>query len=183
MSVTVAPTMPVAVAKIAQVASVASASDAGTGPAASCKRAEQTIENIGALDDVAHEDEQRDRDQHVVRHHRIGALDEQLEDQIAHREVAEEHAERHQREGDGKAEHDEDDEQAEHDHAQLGIADAEHQIDPLRWPISSSLVTCSNLRSPSGRGRASSRPCRRCPTARRRRRAAGPRPPPWSPLT
>ena len=36
ISVTQAPTMPVAVAKIAQVTSVAIASEAGTGPAASC---------------------------------------------------------------------------------------------------------------------------------------------------
>ena len=36
ISVTTAPTMPVAVAKIAQVASVAIASAAGIGPAASC---------------------------------------------------------------------------------------------------------------------------------------------------
>ena len=105
------------------------------------QRAEQPVENVGALDDVAHEDEQRDRDQHVVRHHRIGALDEQIEHQIAHRVVAEEHAERHQRERDRESEHDEDDEQREHQHAELGIAEAEHQIAPLRCPISSSSLT------------------------------------------
>jgi hypothetical protein len=55
--VTQAPTMPVAVANMAQVAMVASASDAGTGPAAAAGL-EQAIENAGALDDVAHEDEQ-----------------------------------------------------------------------------------------------------------------------------
>ena len=107
------------------------------------QRAEQPVEDVGALDDVAHEHEQRDRDQHVVRHHRVGALDEQVEDEIAHRPVAEEHAQRHQRERDRKSEHDEDDEQAEHDHAQLGIADAEHQMSPLRTPISSSSLTTS----------------------------------------
>ena len=105
------------------------------------QRTEQAVEDVGALDDVAHEDEQRNRDQHVVRHHRIGALDEQVEDEVAHREVAEEHAERHQRERDREAEHDENDEHPEHDHAQLGIADTEHQISPLRSPISSSSFT------------------------------------------
>src|SRR5262245_46637864 len=100
-------------------------------PGGKLQRTEQTVENVGALDEVAHEHEQRDRDQHVVRHHRVGALHQQLEDQVAHREVAEEDAKRHQGEGDGKAEHDEDDEQGEHQHAQLGIGKAEHQAAPL----------------------------------------------------
>ena len=126
--------MPVAVAKIAQVASVASASDARHRSGGELQRAEQPVEDVGALDDVAHEHEQRDRDQHVVRHHRIGALDEQVEDQVAHREVAEEHAERHQRERDREPEHDEDDEQGEHQHAEFGIPDPEHQMSPFRMP-------------------------------------------------
>ena len=103
--------------------------------------AEQPVEDVGALDDVAHEDEQRDRDQHVVRHHRVGALDEQIENVVAHREVAEEHAERHQRERDRKTEHDEDDEQGEHQNAKFGIPQPEHQMSPFRTPISSSSLT------------------------------------------
>ena len=45
-------------------------------------------------------------------HHRIGALDEQVEDAFAHAEVAEEQAQRHQREGDREAQHHEEQEQA-----------------------------------------------------------------------
>ena len=39
--------------------------------------AEQPVEDIGALDDIAHEDEQRHGDQDIVGHHRPGALDQQ----------------------------------------------------------------------------------------------------------
>src|SRR6266511_1585822 len=70
-------------------------------------------------------------------------MDEQVEDEISHRPVAEEHAERHQRERDRESEHDENDEHPEHDHAQLGISDTEHQIDPFRTPISSSSLPTS----------------------------------------
>jgi len=41
---------------------------------------EQAIDQGGPLDEVAHEHEQRDRDQHVVRHDREGALHHQVED-------------------------------------------------------------------------------------------------------
>src|SRR5947209_301579 len=67
-----------------------------------------------------------------------------MKDEIAHREVAEEHAERHQRECDWEPEHDEDHEHEEHDHAKFGVADTEHQIDPFRCPTSSSFVTVSS---------------------------------------
>src|SRR5262249_1591685 len=77
------------------------------------------------------------------------------------REVAEEHAERHQGEGDGKAEHDEDDEQGEHQHAQLGIAQAKHQALPFgisgwTWPSAFCCSACSRMTFSS-----SSTSCRR----------------------
>src|SRR6266496_3654510 len=81
----------------------------------------QSIEDIRSLDHVAHEQEQRHRDQHVVRHDAEGALDEELEDVVAHRVVAEEHGERDQCEGDRKAQKDRDDEHAHHQDADLGI--------------------------------------------------------------
>jgi hypothetical protein len=34
---------------------------------------EQLLDQVGAFDQVAHEDEQRDRDEHVVAHHLEGA--------------------------------------------------------------------------------------------------------------
>ena len=78
ISVTTAPMMPVAVAKIAQVISVATASDPGMRAEARC-RPLNTVDQVGALDQVAHEDEERNRDRHVDRHHPIGALDKQVE--------------------------------------------------------------------------------------------------------
>jgi hypothetical protein len=39
--------------------------------------AEQLVDQVGALDQVAHEDEQRDRDEHVVAHDLEGALHHQ----------------------------------------------------------------------------------------------------------
>src|SRR5262249_299413 len=64
---------------------------------------------------------------------------------IAHREVAEEDAERHQGEGDREAEHDEDDKECEHQHAELRIAQAEHQMSPLRSPASSARVISASF--------------------------------------
>ena len=74
------------------------------------QRIKQPVENIRALDHVAHEKEQRHRGQHVVRHHVIGIGDEQIEDTRAHRVVAEEHTHRHQREGDRETQQDDADE-------------------------------------------------------------------------
>ena len=105
------------------------------------KRAEQSVEHIRPLDDVAHEDEERDRDQHIIRHHRIGALDDECEDRIPHRGIAEEDAKRHQGEGDGKAQHDEDDEQDEHEHAEFRVGERDHQL----WP-GASACACSRIR-------------------------------------
>ena len=74
---------------------------------------EQPVENVGALDDVAHEHEQRHRDQHLVGHDRVGALHEKVEDDVAHAEVAEAEPQRHQGEGDRKAQGDSEDEAAQ----------------------------------------------------------------------
>ena len=82
---------------------------------------EQPVEDIGSLDHVPHEQEQRHGDQHVVGHDAEGPLDEQLEDVVAHRVVAEEHAQRDQCERDRETEKDREDEEAEHQHADLGI--------------------------------------------------------------
>ena len=75
--------MPVAVAKSAQVTSAATASDPGSPREAICSDLEQAVHDVRALDDVAHEQEQRDRRQRVVRHDRIGPVDEQVEDAVA----------------------------------------------------------------------------------------------------
>ncbi len=77
---TTAPTIPVAVAKMAQVTMVATASDAGNARGGEVQAAEQLVDELRALDQVAHEQEQRDRDQHVVRHHAVGPLDEEVQD-------------------------------------------------------------------------------------------------------
>ncbi len=67
---------------------------------------EQLLDQVRALDQVAHEHEQRDRDQHVVRHHRVRALHHEVE-RLLHRqcralaavgEPREDHAHAHQRE-------------------------------------------------------------------------------------
>src|SRR4029078_1587980 len=75
----------------------------------------------------------------------IRTLHQELEDEIAHREIAEEHAERHQRERNRKSEHDEDDEQGEHQHAKFGIAQAEHQMSPLPTPAASAAVASASF--------------------------------------
>jgi hypothetical protein len=95
---------------------------------------EQAVDQRGALDQVTHEHEQRDRDQHVVRHDRIRALHHEVEDlpvgergiDAAISEPAEEHAHAHQRERGREAQHDADHDQREHQEAQMAIGH-------LRW--------------------------------------------------
>ena len=97
------------------------------------QRMEQPVENVGALDHIAHEQEQRHRGQHVARRDLEGLLHQQredavLEDLLSRRVVgvvAERHAHRHQRERDGKAQHDDEDEQPQHQHADLRIGHAQ----------------------------------------------------------
>ena len=68
--------------------------------------AEQAVDQLRPLDEVAHEEEERNRDQHVVRHHAVGALHEEIE-RLRDGELGidgvvgvpgEEHAHAHQRE-------------------------------------------------------------------------------------
>ncbi len=82
ISVTTAPTMPVAVANSAQVASVATASEPGNVLQRDLQAPEQVVEDVGALDQVAHQQEQRDRHQRVVVEHREGVLRQQVEDAV-----------------------------------------------------------------------------------------------------
>src|SRR3972149_6756611 len=92
---------------------------------------EQPVDERRALDEITHKQEQRDRDQHVVRHHAVGALHHDIEDLLAgdrrvHAAVgepAEEHAQAHQRERGRKAEHDRHDDQREHQQAEVGVGD------------------------------------------------------------
>src|SRR3990170_3320159 len=92
---------------------------------------EQPVDQGRALDEITHEQEQRDRDQHVVRHHAIGALHHEIEDLLvcerrvhaAVGEPAEEHAQAHQRERGREAEHDRHHDQREHEQAEMAVAD------------------------------------------------------------
>src|SRR2546430_3822117 len=90
---------------------------------------EQAVDQLRPLDDIAHEQEQRHRNQHVVRHHAVGALHEEVEHlpargrriHAAVGEPGEEHAHPHEREGGGKAEHDAHADQREHHKAQMPV--------------------------------------------------------------
>ena len=119
--------MPVAVANSAQVIERCDRERSRHAPHRHLQRIKQPVENIRALDHVAHEQEQRHRGQHVVRHHVIGIGDEQVENARAHRVVAEEDAHRHEREGDREAQQNDDDEGGELDHPDFGIG--EHHRD------------------------------------------------------
>ncbi len=92
---------------------------------------EQPVDQRGALDQVTHEHEQRHGDQHVVRHHAIGALHHEIED-LLHRQIGvdaairqpgEEHAHAHEREGRGKPEHDGHHDQGQHDQPEVAVGD------------------------------------------------------------
>jgi len=106
--------------------------------------AEQPIDELRALDQVPHEQEQRHRDEHVVRHHAVGALHHQVE-HLGDRELridaavgepGEENAHAHQRERGREAEHDGDHDQREHqkpEHAEVGLAQVRvYQVAPRR---------------------------------------------------
>ena len=75
---------------------------------------EELVEDAGALDDVAHEQEQRDRHKDVVLHHEEDALHGEVEHQEAHPQEAEGDAKRHERERGREADHDRDDHEGEH---------------------------------------------------------------------
>ena len=131
INVTTAPTMPVAVANTAQVTMVATASEAGHVLHGELHRAKQLVDDVGALDDVAHEDEERNRDQHVVRHHAPGPLHHEVEDRVLENRLAglverieaEDHAQSHQRKGGGKAEHDRHHDEPQHQETDVAVRD------------------------------------------------------------
>jgi hypothetical protein len=103
---------------------------AGKKAQAHLQAVEQPVQDVGPLDDVAHEQEQRDRDQHIVVHHAEGVLREEVEDAVVPEVltggevgvIAEADAHRHQREGDREAQEDDADEQAQHQQGNGGIA-------------------------------------------------------------
>jgi hypothetical protein len=93
---------------------------------------EEAIDELRALDQIAHEHEQRHRDQHVVRHHPVGALHHQVE-HLLDREVrvdapvgdpGEEHAHAHQGERGRKAQHDRHHDHRQHDQAERALVGA-----------------------------------------------------------
>jgi len=51
-------------------------------PRRDVERVEEPGYDIGALDDIAHEQKQRHGGEHVIRHDRIGLIDEQIEDAV-----------------------------------------------------------------------------------------------------
>src|SRR5712691_4550084 len=90
---------------------------------------EQPVDQLRPLDQIAHEQEQRNRDQNIVRHHAIGPLHEKVKHlpvleragDAAIGEQGEEHAHPHERKGRGKAEHDADADQREHEEPQVPV--------------------------------------------------------------
>src|SRR5258708_29678978 len=90
---------------------------------------EQLVDQLRPLDEVAHEQEQRHRNQHVVRHHAVGALHEEVEHLPARScrihaavgEPGEQHAHSHEREGGGEPEHDAHADQREQHKAQMPV--------------------------------------------------------------
>ena len=90
---------------------------------------EQLFNQVGAFDQIAHEHEERNRDQHVIRHHREGALHHQIEC-LLHGQIGvatsvgnpgEEHAHPHQGEGGGEAQHDGHHNEGQHQQAQVAV--------------------------------------------------------------
>src|SRR5207237_812961 len=103
--------------------------------------------------DVAHEDEQRYRQQGVVGHHPVGALDDQVEGPVVvpvlaghpERDVPEDHAQAHQRERGGEAHHDGDHDEPEHGEAEGGIAHGLLCSTALRWRAASSIACAPSI--------------------------------------
>ena len=90
---------------------------------------EQLVNQVGPLNQVAHENKQRYCNQHIVGHHRIGALHHQVKN-LPHRNIgvdaavrqpAKKHAHAHQGEGRREAQHDGHHHQAQHDQAQVPV--------------------------------------------------------------
>ena len=91
---------------------------------------------VGPLHQIAHEDEQRNRDQHIVAHHRKRALHHQIQRLLkgaSRRLVArvigkkgEQHAHTHQGKGRRKAQHDGHHHQREHQQTVVTVGHAVH---------------------------------------------------------
>ena len=90
---------------------------------------EELFNQVGAFNQVAHEHEQGDRDQHVVRHDREGALNHQVE-RLLNRQIGvgasvsnpgEDHAHAHEGERCGKTQHDRDHHQGQHQQSQMTV--------------------------------------------------------------
>ena len=123
----------------------------GYGAGRDVEAEKQPIDDVGALDHVPDEQEQRHRDQHVVDHHRIGLVDQQVEDPVIEDMVplvgrgvgvvAEEEGHGDQRETDGKTQQDGEDEEPQHHDGDLGIG---HSWRPLALaPNTSAASSCS----------------------------------------
>ena len=90
---------------------------------------EQFFDQVGAFNEVAHEHEQGDRNQHVVGHDREGALNHQVE-RLLNRQIrvrasvsdpGEDHAHAHEGEGCGETQHDRHHHQGQHEQAQMTV--------------------------------------------------------------
>ena len=90
---------------------------------------EEFLDQVGPLHQVTHEDEQGNRNQHVVGHHRIGALHHQVQ-RLLHRQrraltsignPGEHHAHPHQGKGGRKAKHDGNHDEGQHQQSQMTI--------------------------------------------------------------
>ena len=98
----------------------------GHAPEGELHAVEHPVHQRRPLHDVAHEDEQRDRQQRVVGHHPVGPLHDQVEDPVVvpvlargpEGEEAEDHAQAHQREGGREAHHDRDHDEPQHGEAE-----------------------------------------------------------------
>jgi len=86
----------------------------------------QLLDQVGAFDQVAHEHEQRDRDEHVVAHHLEGRLHHQrqrLGGVLLVGQPGEDHAHAHQRERRGEAQHDGHHHQRQHHQPEVAVGD------------------------------------------------------------
>ena len=94
----------------------------------------ELFNQVGALNEVAHEDEQRNGNQHVVGHHRVGALHHQVQRLLDRQrrvgasvsDPCEQHAHAHQGERSGETQHDGHHHQCQHQQAQVAIGHLRH---------------------------------------------------------
>ena len=79
---TTAPTIPEAMPQNAHTSRVVTASEAGHAAERELDAVEHPVDQRRPLHDVAHEDEQRDRQEGVVGHHAVRPLHHQVEDLV-----------------------------------------------------------------------------------------------------